>query len=759
VSDTISDRSRTVLDELGVTNGGQQVDEVLTTLQRRERELGENLQYELLGAEQPTEAPASTASLLAESVETTSNQLDGNLDIYLDQSVIYPSKPHINPLGVAELQVMRKTLDRYEMTDIAHVENVLEGERRERTHRSLERSEEFVGTETETVKEKKRSLETTEQFELETETSKTIEKERSIEAGVQISASYGPSVSMKSNLNYSQRTAKREKERTSERFAREITKKTVNRIKRRIKKKEWEKTIEEIEETNIHEIDNSDGDDHVIGIYRWLDKYFDAQVFNYGRRMLLEFIVPEPAAFYRYSRATDAAESVNMEKPTPPKISEAALDVVENPENPDPAEEENVDLDTLTDSETRSLRPTDLHGWNYTYYVQQYGAEASPPPRKYKVKTKIKATEAQKRGTMQKAGDIEVPDDYVATEVSIMDPIYSRPDRDGEESGSNIHGHSVNIAGYNEVEGYLHSKDRRELDTDPQWSYDRGSMGVKIGRVDGDSAWSEKVPFNIYAEDSKGFTIGFLVLCERTPEIYEEWQLETYKSIMKAYREQRSEYEERVSAARIQDGVEISGQNPDRNREIEQTELKRSMMSMLKGGPLYPNDDAGNDDDDDDDIGDETPITRTPEIDIQGIEENADTIRFLEQAFEWTNMTYRFYPYFWAKEGKWAALSRIEDSDPTFASFLRAGAARVVVPVREGYEYHVPYFMRKGEPYSGNDRPTVGDPEYLSIIQDIKEQQNKLPDETNSVGDPWKVSQPTSLVKLQQGGSLDAGGN
>lgn len=50
-----------------------------------------------------------------------------------------------------------------------------------------------------------------------------------------------------------------------------------------------------------------------------VSKYLDAQVFNHGKRMLLEFIVPEPAAFYRYSQATDAAEKVDMDPPKPQK--------------------------------------------------------------------------------------------------------------------------------------------------------------------------------------------------------------------------------------------------------------------------------------------------------------------------------------------------------------------------------------------------------------------------------------------------------
>nr|RDZ30419.1 hypothetical protein DEQ67_15385 [Haloferax sp. Atlit-48N] len=544
---------------------------------------------------------------------------------------------------------------------------------------------------------------------------------------------------MKAHANYDQRTAKTETRRSSQTFAREVTKKTVDRIKKRVKRKEWEKTIEETEEKNRHKIDNTgeNDTDHIIGIYRWLDKFYDVQVFNHGKRMLLEFVVPEPGAFYRYSQATDAAEEVDMEKPTPPKINKRLLELMDS-SSPDLAEDQ---VERLTKgANLRSLRPGDLRAWNYKYYLQKYGAKGSPPDRQLVTKNKTKTATAKKRSVIQQQATISVPEGYVATRVGVEDPIYSRPDPGEEPDGSNIHGLSVNIVGHNWKEGYLHGTDHGDLGTK--------SEGRKLVRVDGQSPWSKNVPVSIYAEDSKGFSLQFHVLCERTPENFEQWKIDTYRSIMEAYRNERAEYEERVAAQEIQGGPDITGQNPGRNREIEQTELKRLVMAMLKGDALHPSD-----------IEAETgPSTSPTDVTETGIENRANTIRFLEQAFEWTNMTYKFYPYYWADEAKWASLSRLESSDPTFASFLRAGAARVVVPVRPGYEYQVPYFMQYEEPYFGDGPPSIGDPGYVSIIDAIKDQQNKLPEEAKTVGDPWKVKVPTSLIKLQQGGSLSGDG-
>src|SRR5438270_6601581 len=64
-------------------------------------------------------------------------------------------------------------------------------------------------------------------------------------------------------------------------------------------------------------------------------------------------------------------------------------------------------------------------------------------------------------------------------------------------------------------------------------------------------------------------------------------------------------------------------------------------------------------------------------------------IQFVEQAFEWPQMTYRLYPYYWKPSASWRNAMLLDDPDPTFAEFLRAGSARVVVPVRPGFELAV----------------------------------------------------------------------
>ena len=101
-------------------------------------------------------------------------------------------RPVIRPLGIGDLKVVKQSLHRYVAGEVAHIENVLEGENKERKHRRLDRTEETFTIEIETVEETERDTQTTDRFELKKETEKTITEDMSVDAGITVSASYGP---------------------------------------------------------------------------------------------------------------------------------------------------------------------------------------------------------------------------------------------------------------------------------------------------------------------------------------------------------------------------------------------------------------------------------------------------------------------------------------------------------------------------------------------------------------------------------------
>jgi hypothetical protein len=79
-------------------------------------------------------------------------------------------------------------------------------------------------------------------------------------------------------------------------------------------------------------------------------------------------------------------------------------------------------------------------------------------------------------------------------------------------------------------------------------------------------------------------------------------------------------------------------------------------------------------------------VAGLPEINIYQAEAEGAYVRFFEQAFEWEEMTWLTYPYFWGRKSQWPARIAFSDPDPAFEDFLKAGFCRAVAPVRPGFE-------------------------------------------------------------------------
>src|SRR5262249_53067462 len=66
-----------------------------------------------------------------------------------------------------------------------------------------------------------------------------------------------------------------------------------------------------------HGFDNTTGAGHISGYYQWIDKVLQAQVYNYGKRLLFDVTVPEPGTNFilAQTHAKDVAQA--LEKPPP----------------------------------------------------------------------------------------------------------------------------------------------------------------------------------------------------------------------------------------------------------------------------------------------------------------------------------------------------------------------------------------------------------------------------------------------------------
>jgi hypothetical protein len=158
-------------------------------------------------------------------------------------------------------------------------------------------------------------------------------------------------------------------------------------------------------------------------------------------------------------------------------------------------------------------------------------------------------------------------------------------------------------------------------------------------------------------------------------------------------------------------------------------------------------------------------------------------VKFMHQAVEWENILYFLYPYFWGSETIGRDKLLFEHADPEHERFLRAGYARIVLPVRPGFEEEFTQLVENGT-LSGH--PTSP---YIPIAQEIAnfartnysgippanpelharpllfpEQRATwdLMQETMKAIDAFKVDNghyPAKLSELPSGSPLDAWGN
>ena len=90
-------------------------------------------------------------------------------------------------------------------------------------------------------------------------------------------------------------------------------------------------------------------------------------------------------------------------------------------------------------------------------------------------------------------------------------------------------------------------------------------------------------------------------------------------------------------------------------------------------------------------------------------------IKYLHQAIEWENVLFFVYPYFWDTPRNHGLKRFLQHPDSLHRSFLRGGAARVVLTVRPGFEES---FTRLFE--TGTFDADLGEHPYLAIAAEIR---------------------------------------
>lgn len=514
---------------------------------------------------------------------------------------------------------------------------------------------------------------------------------------------------------------------TASDFAREVTENATSSVRERSMTQIVARSRRRTQEVNEHRFENDDDDArHIVGIYRWVDQVLRVQLFRYGKRMMLEFVVPEPAAWLAYSLAARPPGGVTLDAPVP--LEETAAEIDEG---------------------------------NYLEVAARYGAtEIQPPPPRYTQVTTTLSAEPANRVDMPSDVDdseptraysahtktVQVPDGYEATRATVIATWgqHGRWVDLAEEAAQNLPDVPWAPAPELPTGWELDNLQRIRLAIGDRYLVvlndpDRD----KIVDLDLGSHSAGELAIAMAANQKRGVAVAIEIRCERTDEAWTKWQIDTWERLRAAHDAMKAAFEAQVQLATLQ-GAPAAGTDADSLRAVEAREIKRGVLTLLTGqhfqrfGALLAG--AGG-----------APRIHLDEAAVEG-----DYVQFFEDAFEWPQMSYVLYPGVWAGRDRWLELDGRTDNDPVHRTFLQAGSSRAVVPVRRGYEQAIWRYLQDGTLWNGGAPPTLAGDQVPHVpVFELLAEESGRPGEEEPVGEPWEVTLPTGLVMLQEDAELN----
>lgn len=569
---------------------------------------------------------------------------------------------------VADLMIVRDHTRCYQAGDLSHITNVLAGEELSNTVRRLDRVEEVSETERQTTRHAERDLQTEDRTALKTEIGQTVQEDMALDAGVTANASWGKGMySVSSSSSFSFSKSKEASNKVTRDYAQNVVARAVEKVEEKLTTSLKVTRIRELEETSEHGFSNVSGP-NVSGQYLYVNKRNRAQLYNYGKAGLIDLFLPEPAAlFLRLIARTFGREA---------------------PRAPEPF----------------TLTPDDITPETYEGLAAEYGIRdaPAPPPFRRRVEVTLEGEPGDPKGKNKKSGShifnfsVTVPPDYegVAMDVNSIRLNYNEG---GGVSISATLGPDGNYVFHEDGGSYMFTSTLPNI---------QGTHTVTV------HTW-----------DVTNFTWILAVDCALTPEAKARWQGEVFarveevaKARQEAYDKALAEYLEAKAEFDAEEEArlaEIFNGNPFTLRVIERKQLKQMAISYISC-QFFDEFDA---------MKQRVAPCGFPSFNVAEAEREGRIVRFFEQAFSWSLMTYVFYPYFWGRKCTWPDKLNARSGDPIFEAFMSAGYAHVQVPVREGFLDLVQYFLATGEIWGATHAPPLpGDPHHVSVAQEIMEQ-------------------------------------
>ncbi|MCJ8290851.1 MAG: hypothetical protein HRT58_14075 [Crocinitomicaceae bacterium] len=617
----------------------------------------------------------------------------------------------INRIGVADYRKVEQELCCYVPGEVSHIENIMAKEYKERSTRNLTSTERTLESSSEREIEESNDTTTTARHEMNSEVANVIENDRQNNFGFNSSVSGNYTkidFTAGAYADFSMGTSTSNSNSQAQSYAEDVTRRALERIVQKTTSKRTSRILREFEENNRHGFDNR-GDDakHVTGVYRWIDKVYKNRVVNYGKRLMYEFMLPEPSRYYKQAILVQAEEegatqtsdqnSLTILKPIHP--SEHGINGAESITRED--YERFTSLYDVKNPEAPIDERKDITG----------GYNAAPG-------------NGDSNHTFNMPTPVNVPTNYVCKTIHFNLNYHHK------SWTPQFGGITISIAGNSKIY------------PNPQGSNNKS-------KSDTFSNLNIASPGNITSSTNTKkvtqFALTFTCECYVADQEMARWRESIYADILDAYEDQLRIWNE----AQEQQAFENSQQeqeneenvfktNPKFNQEIVLREMKRLCIEMLtvpfglqQGKDFYQD-------------GECEPAIPRLKLTNQ-LDSYSSHVKFFEQAFDWSILSSVFYPYYWAKKCDWTTLFQAQAGDDhMFRAFLQSGMARLIVPVREGFEDAVTFYMETGKIWNGNGMVIDTDDDlYMSIVDEmtiLDQNVEKL---------EWETVVPSTLTVIQ----------
>jgi hypothetical protein len=575
---------------------------------------------------------------------------------------------------VAELLELRDWTHRYKAGDIAYIENVAVGETRSREHEMKRTRELFSETEITQRQSETRDLQVTDRASLKREIERQKEQSFSGEAsasGTFTGTGYSATVSASASFARSSSEAIREAQEN----AIETVKKAVSEIEKETRTKRSEKITTEETEKNLHKFENA-GEEALVTNYFWVTKECRAQLYSYGKQMIAEFIVPEPARLYEH--LVKARRDAEIARRVPPPLGK----------RPKPR--------------TLSVDAAEITEENYKSLCDDWGIKDPPkfPLATQDITLWEGTAEEMANQTPLNTLHFDIPPGYVGTAIHIAgDATYRGPF--GWPIPTTPSPLKVQFSLPGGMLEWSPGGNQRERSYAPPLT---GSFDVHI------TSW------NTTHVDS--WTTLRLV---RQPSAVDAWQKSVFELIETRYEAALATYLEKMKPWDAYDAAcealerELIGaersRHPFFNREIERTELKRAVIYLMcqdfsvDGAMIRKAEPCG-----------------FPEIDRTATDREGYDWYFWDRLIDWKRMAFAFFDYFWNPICDWPQRFDPDEPDALFKAFRRAGYARVLVPVSPAMRKDFLWYLATHEKWN-QQGPPFGDqdPRWRNVVFELEQ--------------------------------------